>query len=145
MACTFYMPWYTTCIGLDKIWTYTLCPCCSLYLKLFILFFFLNKECLTDCISIDYTVQMSWATLVLSQVSFAEYGINKTETNEEHVASLHFYFPSLSYALVTNQPESLLKWLGICFLLLNTNMAVTQLCSKTFLSNGIKRKKRKSI
>lgn len=70
------------------------------------------SECIKDCILMDYGVQMSLAKLTLSQQSFDEYGIDRGETSEEEMASLHFYYPSLSYVLITNQPESLLKWLG---------------------------------
>jgi len=65
-----------------------------------------------DCISIEYSTQMSSGRLTLHSESAIAYAIDPC-TDMNQMASLHFFFPSLSYTVIVNQPESLLKWLSI--------------------------------
>ena len=60
-----------------------------------------------------YSIQASAGRLVLSNESLARYDVNPPdESIVNQMASLHFFYPSLSYTVIVNQPESLLKWLG---------------------------------
>ena len=63
---------------------------------------------------ITYSTQITTAQLTLPSVSLKEYQIDPEEKN---MASIHFYFTTLSFVNIAQQPERLLNWLGNKFYL----------------------------
>lgn len=77
--------------------------------------FVYNKGCPKDCVYITYLTQITTARLTLPSVSLQEYQIDPEE--EKNMASIHFYFTTLSFVNIAQQPERLLNWLGNKFYL----------------------------
>ena len=70
-----------------------------------------SSGCVKDCVSMAFTTKMSSGRLILTSESYREYNLTQWD-RPDRSTSLHFYFSSLSYVVVSNHPETLLKWLS---------------------------------